>query len=101
MPRGVASLHGGLADEGVAVLQHRDLEQDLASPRASPGIGPFIQRPPKLFAKKTTPNQPALQGPSFDGSYGIDADDLVSIPSIDFGSLYVITFLARSARGIQ
>ncbi|KAJ2912781.1 hypothetical protein MD484_g7633, partial [Candolleomyces efflorescens] len=44
---------------------------------------------PKLFAKTSTPKQPALEGPSFDGSYGIDTDDLVSIPSIDFGSLQI------------
>ncbi|KAJ2912773.1 hypothetical protein MD484_g7642, partial [Candolleomyces efflorescens] len=44
---------------------------------------------PKLFGK-STPKQPALEGPSFDGSYGIDTDDLVSIPSIDFGSLQIL-----------
>lgn len=49
---------------------------------------------PKLFAKTSTPKRPALEGPSFDGSYGIDTEDLVSIPSIDFGSLYVMTLLA-------
>ncbi|RXW15161.1 hypothetical protein EST38_g10695 [Candolleomyces aberdarensis] len=44
---------------------------------------------PKLFAKTSTPKRPALEGPSFDGSYGIDTEDLVSIPSIDFGSLQI------------
>jgi len=42
---------------------------------------------PKLYAKKSlTPPNPLLPGRSFDGSYGVDTEDIMSIPSIDFGS---------------
>ncbi|KAJ2913324.1 hypothetical protein MD484_g7110, partial [Candolleomyces efflorescens] len=44
---------------------------------------------PKLYANTSTRRQPALEGPSFDGSYGIDTDDLLAIPTIDFGSLQI------------
>ena len=43
---------------------------------------------PKLYAKSsalmTSPG-----GPTFDGSFGIDTEDILSVPCIDFGSLYV------------
>ncbi|KAJ2925251.1 hypothetical protein H1R20_g11829, partial [Candolleomyces eurysporus] len=51
--------------------------------------GFFCLECPKLFANTSTPKRPALEGPSFDGSFGIDTEDLVSIPSIDFGSFQI------------
>jgi hypothetical protein len=41
-----------------------------------------------LFAKKSTQANGLLTGPSFDGSYGVDTEDIMAIGSIDFGSLY-------------
>jgi len=41
---------------------------------------------PKKYAKKFTQPSPGLPGKSFDGSYGVDTEDIIAIPSIDFGS---------------
>jgi len=41
---------------------------------------------PKLFAKKSMQPTNLLSGPSFDGSYGVDTEDILAIPCIDFGS---------------
>jgi len=42
---------------------------------------------PKLYAtKKATSPNPLLPGTSFDGSYGVDTEDILASPSIDFGS---------------
>lgn len=41
---------------------------------------------PKLYAKKSTPAKASLPGSAFDGSYGVDTEDILAIPSIDFGS---------------
>jgi mannan endo-1,4-beta-mannosidase len=43
----------------------------------------------KLFAEHTTSPNGLFTGPSFDGSYGVDTEDIMAIGSIDFGSLYV------------
>jgi len=40
----------------------------------------------KLFAKKFTHPKPSLQGRSFDGSYGVDTEDILAVRDIDFGS---------------
>jgi hypothetical protein len=31
------------------------------------------------------------QGPAFDGSFGVDTEDIISIPCIDFGTLYALS----------
>jgi mannan endo-1,4-beta-mannosidase len=41
----------------------------------------------KLFAKQSTKPSTSLPGPSFDGSYGVDTEDILAVPCIDFGSL--------------
>ncbi|KAF8989119.1 mannanase [Cyathus striatus] len=41
----------------------------------------------KLFATQSTQPTTSLPGPSFDGTYGVDTEDIMAIPSIDFGSL--------------
>jgi len=42
---------------------------------------------PKLYATaKHTQPTPLLPGPSFDGSYGVDTEDILASPCIDFGS---------------
>jgi mannan endo-1,4-beta-mannosidase len=42
---------------------------------------------PKLYAtSKSTKPKDSLPGPSFDGSYGVDTEDILAIPTIDFGS---------------
>ena len=44
---------------------------------------------PKLYAKQqATQPSPLLPGHSFDGSYGVDTEDILASPCIDFGSLY-------------
>jgi mannan endo-1,4-beta-mannosidase len=41
----------------------------------------------KLYAKNSTqPNAVIFPGPSFDGSYGVDTEDILASPHIDFGS---------------
>jgi mannan endo-1,4-beta-mannosidase len=30
-------------------------------------------------------------GPAFDGSFGVDTEDITSIPTIDFGTLFALT----------
>jgi hypothetical protein len=57
-----------------------------------------------LFAtdpKKVSKPYASLQGHSFDGSYGVDTEDIIGIPWIDFGSLYVIFRLFGSAHTID
>jgi len=57
-----------------------------------------------LFAKdhkKVTPPYASLQGHSFDGSYGVDTEDIIGIPWIDFGSLYVFFRLFGFAHTID
>ena len=49
----------------------------------------------KLYAKKSTQPNSLLTGPSFDGSYGVDTEDIVASPCIDFGSLYDSRYLTR------
>ncbi|KAJ2919875.1 hypothetical protein MD484_g569, partial [Candolleomyces efflorescens] len=51
--------------------------------------GFFCLECPKLLANKTTSRRPALGGPSFDGSFGIDTEDLLAIPHVDFGSFQI------------
>jgi len=42
---------------------------------------------PKLYAKQqATQPSPLLPGHSFDGSYGVDTEDILASPCIDFGS---------------
>jgi len=41
---------------------------------------------PKLFANKKAKRDFSPVGPSFDGSFGVDTEDIISIPTIDFGS---------------
>jgi len=46
---------------------------------------------PKIYATKhITPADPLFPGPSFDGSYGVDTEDILASPHIDFGSFQVI-----------
>ncbi|TFK18372.1 mannanase [Coprinopsis marcescibilis] len=53
----------------------------------TPGDGGFYcLNCPKKFAKEFTKPSPSLPGRSFDGSYGVDTEDLIAIPDIDFGS---------------
>jgi len=40
----------------------------------------------KLYATQFTKPTPSLPGPSFDGSYGVDTEDIIAVPCIDFGS---------------
>jgi len=40
----------------------------------------------KLYAKQSTQPKASLPGSAFDGSYGVDTEDILAIPSIDFGS---------------
>jgi mannan endo-1,4-beta-mannosidase len=41
---------------------------------------------PKLFASKSTQPKASLPGHSFDGSYGVDTEDIMAVSCIDFGS---------------
>jgi mannan endo-1,4-beta-mannosidase len=41
---------------------------------------------PKIYAPATPKDPNAPSGPSFDGSYGVDTEDILSIPCIDFGT---------------
>jgi mannan endo-1,4-beta-mannosidase len=53
----------------------------------TPGDGGFYcLQCDKVYAKNYQKPSPALPGPSFDGSYGVDTEDLLAVPSIDFGS---------------
>ena len=46
----------------------------------------------KLYANSSSlVNSPG--GPTFDGSFGVDTEDILSVPCIDFGSLYVFSFI--------
>jgi len=49
--------------------------------------GFYCLKCPKIYAtdKHTVPKD-SLPGPSFDGSYGVDTEDILASPSIDFGS---------------
>ncbi|KAF8961626.1 glycoside hydrolase family 5 protein [Flammula alnicola] len=40
----------------------------------------------KLYAKQSTQPNPTFPGPSFDGSYGVDTEDILASPCVDFGS---------------
>jgi mannan endo-1,4-beta-mannosidase len=40
----------------------------------------------KLFAPATSKKQSSPGGPTFDGSFGVDTEDIISVPCIDFGS---------------
>jgi len=40
----------------------------------------------KKYAKSFTNPSPLLSGKSFDGSYGVDTEDILAVPHIDFGS---------------
>ncbi|KAF9526289.1 glycoside hydrolase family 5 protein [Crepidotus variabilis] len=40
----------------------------------------------KTYASKSTQPRPSLPGSSFDGSYGVDTEDILAVPCIDFGS---------------
>lgn len=51
--------------------------------------GFYCPKCPKLYAKSGSGSQNSPGGPTFDGSYGVDTEDLISVPSIDFGSLCV------------
>jgi mannan endo-1,4-beta-mannosidase len=48
---------------------------------------------PKLYAKHDSIQQKLPGGPTFDGSFGVDTQDLISVPSIDFGSLCVTSVM--------
>jgi len=41
---------------------------------------------PKIYASSSTDNQVSFGGPTFDGSFGVDTQDIISVPCIDFGS---------------
>jgi mannan endo-1,4-beta-mannosidase len=41
---------------------------------------------PKIYASSSSDNQVSPGGPTFDGSFGVDTEDIISVPSIDFGS---------------
>jgi hypothetical protein len=45
---------------------------------------------PKSYAPASSKKQISPGGPTFDGSYGVDTEDIISIPTIDFGSLYAL-----------
>jgi len=40
----------------------------------------------KIYAASSSNQTDSPGGPTFDGSYGVDTEDIISIPSIDFGS---------------
>jgi len=40
----------------------------------------------KLYAPSSPENETSPGGPTFDGSFGVDTEDIISVPSIDFGS---------------
>ncbi|KAG2024020.1 CEL4b mannanase [Coprinopsis cinerea AmutBmut pab1-1] len=48
--------------------------------------GFYCLKCPKRFAKDFTKPTSSLPGSAFDGSYGVDTEDILAIPSIDFGS---------------
>jgi len=48
--------------------------------------GFYCNKCPKLYAHKKGKRDFSPVGPSFDGSFGVDTEDIISIPTIDFGS---------------
>jgi len=48
--------------------------------------GFYCEGCPKLYAPSTLKLHDSPVGPAFDGSYGVDTEDIISVPSIDFGS---------------
>jgi mannan endo-1,4-beta-mannosidase len=41
---------------------------------------------PKIYASSSSDKQSSLGGPTFNGSFGVDTEDIISVPCIDFGS---------------
>jgi len=48
--------------------------------------GFYCNKCPKLFAHSKAKRDFSPVGPAFDGSFGVDTEDIISIPTIDFGS---------------
>ncbi|KIM83525.1 glycoside hydrolase family 5 protein [Piloderma croceum F 1598] len=48
--------------------------------------GFYCEHCPKLYAKTSTKPPTVSVGSTFDGSFGVDTEDILSVPCIDFGS---------------
>jgi len=48
--------------------------------------GFYCEGCPKIYAKPSTKPPSSPGGPTFDGSFGVDTEDILGVPSIDFGS---------------
>jgi len=48
--------------------------------------GFYCEGCPKSYAPSTLKLHDSPKGPAFDGSFGVDTEDIISVPSIDFGS---------------